>query len=195
MKTDTEKKPSRKFNSGPLFQTEKKIRREHLPLTNNEIQPKNRPCLRVLDGKHGRWDEILRDILNGKQNRKKVDTNTEERDDDDDDEEMPEATGRQTYYTSERNGRYAPIQTNPDDEVKRIHTDGETEKYRVRILKVKSGVHTETYINRIDTVVYHIQETFGLKEINNNYTSMFVIGTTWNRHKGTPQSEAGEFHF
>ena len=93
MKTDTGKMISRKFISGPLFQTEKKSRREQIPLTENEIQPKNRHCLRGLDGKYGRWEEILRDILNGKlkivQNRIKTETDTEG-EDDEDDEEMPE---------------------------------------------------------------------------------------------------------
>ena len=32
-----------------------------MPLTENEIQPKNRHCLQGLDGKYGRWDEILRE--------------------------------------------------------------------------------------------------------------------------------------
>ena len=70
------------------------------------------------------------DILNGKlktvQNRRKTDTDTDEEEDDDDDEEkMPEATGRQTYDVSERNGKYIPIQTNPEDDAIQIHTDGE----------------------------------------------------------------------
>ena len=128
MKTDTGKILSRKFISGPLFQTEKKSRREQIPLTENEIQPKNRHCLRGLNGKYGRWDEVLRDILNGKlkivQNRKKTETDTEE-EDDEDDEEMPETTERETYDTSERNGSYVPIQTNPEDDALQLHTDGE----------------------------------------------------------------------
>ena len=90
VKTDTGKIISQKFISGPLFQTEKKLRREQIPLTDNEIQPKNRHCLLGLDGKYGRWDEILRDILNGKlkivQNRKKTEADTEEEDDEDDKE-------------------------------------------------------------------------------------------------------------
>ena len=80
----------RKFISGPLFQTEKS--RKDTALTNAEITPKNRHCQRGLDGKYGRWDEILRDILNRKlkfvQNRKTSMSETED-DDDDDDEEMP----------------------------------------------------------------------------------------------------------
>ena len=45
---------------------------------------------------------------------------------DDDDEEMPEETGNRSYYTSERDGRYEPIRTNPDEDVIQIHTDDET---------------------------------------------------------------------
>ena len=108
--------------------TEKKSRREQIPITENEIQPNNRHCLRGLDGKYGRWDEILRDILNGKlkivQNRKKTETDKEE-EDDEDDEEMPETTERETYDTSERNGSYVPIRTNPEDNALQLHTDGE----------------------------------------------------------------------
>ena len=76
VKTDTGKIFSRKFISGPLFQTERKTRREPTPRTSGEIQPKNRHCLRGLDGKSGHWDEFLRDILNGElkivRNRKKI---------------------------------------------------------------------------------------------------------------------------
>ena len=75
VKTDTGKTKSRNFISSPSFQTEKKIRLEQIPQTDNEIQPKNRHCLRGLDEKCGRSDEIIRGILNGKlkivQNRKK----------------------------------------------------------------------------------------------------------------------------
>ena len=98
-------------------------------MTSGEIQPKNRHCLRGLDGKYDCWDEILRDILNGKlkivQNRKKSDSETEDEDDDDEDEEMPEVTRDITYETSERNGSYAPIQTSPDEDAIQIHADGE----------------------------------------------------------------------
>ena len=127
VKTDTGKTISRKFISGPLFQNERKTRREPAPMTSGEILPKNRHCLRGLDGKYGRWDEILRDIQNGKlkivQNRK-IDSETED-EDDDEDEEMPEETGNITYDTSERNGRYAPIQTNPEDDAIQILTEDE----------------------------------------------------------------------
>ena len=64
VKTDTGKVITRKFISRPIFQSEMKTRRETTLNTNGEINPKNRHCLRGLDGKYGRWDEILRDILN-----------------------------------------------------------------------------------------------------------------------------------
>ena len=127
VKTNTGKIVHRNFISGPLLQTEKKNRRD-TAITNVEIKPKNRHCLRGLDGKYGRWDEILRDILNGKlkivQNRKTSVSETED-EDDDDDEEMPEETGNRSYDTSERGSRYEPIRTNPEEDVIQIHTYGE----------------------------------------------------------------------
>ena len=89
-------------------------------------------CLRGLDGKYGRWDEILGDILNGRlknvQNRKSTGSDTEEENEVDDDEEMPEETGTPTPKvndTSERCGRYEPIRTTPEEDALQPHTDGE----------------------------------------------------------------------
>ena len=99
--------------------------------TTGEINPKNRRCLRGLDGKYGRWDEILRGILNGKlkivSNKKRPESDTDDDDEDDEDyEEMPEETGTPTVCdTSERDGRYVPIRTNPEDTLQ-LHTDSET---------------------------------------------------------------------
>ena len=129
LKIDTGKIIKRKFISGPLFQTERKARKEPAINTSGEINPKNRHCLRGLNGKYGRWDEILRDILNGKikivQNPKQPDGETE--DEDDDDEEMPEETGTpiKVYDTSERNGSYVLIRTSPEEDALQIYTDGE----------------------------------------------------------------------
>ena len=61
---------------------------------------------------------------------------------------MPETTGRPTYDTSERNGKYVPIQTNPEDNVIRIHTEGEIsgENFEPLIRRsnrnVKNGIGT-----------------------------------------------------
>ena len=61
--TDTGKVIHRKFISGPIvFQKEKKAA---LKIRDN-ITPKNRHCLRGVDGKYIQWNEILRDVLNGK---------------------------------------------------------------------------------------------------------------------------------
>ena len=129
MKTDTGNIMNRKFISGPFFRTERRTKKELTVNASGEINPKNRHCLRGLDGKYGRLDEILRDILNGKlkivQNRKTTDTETED-DDDEDDEEVPEEIGTpKTYYTSERGGKYIPIRTNPEEDALQIQTDGE----------------------------------------------------------------------
>ena len=160
--TDTGKIIHRKFISGPLFQTEKKNLRD-TALTNAEITPKNRHCLRGLDGKYGRWDEILRDILNGKlkivRNRKVSVSETED-EDDDDDEEMPEETGSRTYDTSERNGRNQPIRTNPEEDVIQIHTDGD---------EIPQGENTDNKIRRSS------------QNINkpNKYSSVPYTGNFW----------------
>ena len=140
VETDTGKIISRKFISGPLFQTQREARREPAPITNGEIYPKNRHCLRGLDGKCGRWDEIFRDILNGKlkivQNWKRSDSEMEDEEDVDEEEEMPEMTRNATYDTSERNGKYVLIQTNPEEDVIQIHTDcgipGENFEHNIR---------------------------------------------------------------
>ena len=83
--------------------------------------------------------------------RNKKHTETETEDEDEDDEEIPEDAGK-TYDTSEKDGRYAPIQTDPENDVIQIHTDGEMPP-RVRTLKINIDGQTETQINRIDTVV------------------------------------------
>ena len=108
------------------------------------MNPKNRHCPRGLDGKYGRWDKVLRDILNGKlklvKTRKQTTSDTEEEDDYDEDEEMPEKTGTPTpkvYDTSERDGRYIPIRTNPEEDALQLHTDGEI-----------SGENIETNLRR-----------------------------------------------
>ena len=73
---------------------------------------------------------MLRDILNGKlkivQNKKQAESDTDDDHDDEDDEEMPEETGTVTVYdTSERDGRYVPIRTNPEEVTLQLHTDSE----------------------------------------------------------------------
>ena len=120
IKTDSEKINNRKFISGPLFQTERKSRKEPVTNATGKINHKNRHCLRGLDGKYGRWDEILRDILNGKlkivQNKKRAESETDDDDEDGDDEETPEETGTPIVYeTCEETGdtcQYGPTRKN-----------------------------------------------------------------------------------
>ena len=128
IKTDSGKIINRRFISEPLFQ--RKSRKEPVTNATGEINPKNRHCLRGLDGKYGRWDEILRDILNGKlkivQNKKRAGSETDDDDEDEDDEETPEETRTPIVYgTSEIVGRYVPIPTNPEEDTLQLHTDSE----------------------------------------------------------------------
>ena len=160
VKRDTGNVITRKLISGPLFQTEKKTRRETTLNTNGEINPKNRHSLQGLGGKYGRWDEILRDILNGKlkiaQNRKQTSSDTEEEDDYDDDEEMPEEIGTPTpevYDTSERDGRYAPIWTNPEEDSLQLHTDGEISGENLKT-KIRRSTRDSKKLNRYGTIPY-----------------------------------------
>ena len=50
---------------------------------------------------------------------------SETEDEDDDDDEMPEEAGNRSYDTSELEGRYEPIRTNPEEDVIQIHTDSD----------------------------------------------------------------------
>ena len=170
VKTDTGRIISRKFISCPLFQTEKKIRREQLPLRSNKNQPKNRHCFPGLDGKYGCWDEILPDILNGKlkmvQNRKrqtgirkkKMMTTT--------------TTTKKCRRKPEDKLMLSPNATADTPRTKQIRRMMQyklkpTQKYWVRKLKLKFCVQTEIYLNRIDTAAYIHRKVLVLKEINN----------------------------
>ena len=114
----------RKNISGPIvFQTENK--KERAPQIGNKITPKNRHCLRAVDGKYIQWNGLLQDILNGKlkiiQNRtRKPDSESESEEGEIDEKSDFEV---ENPDTSERNG-YKLICTIPDNELK-LHTDGE----------------------------------------------------------------------
>ena len=112
------------------MQTGRKTRKEPALSTSGEINPKNWNCLRGLGAKNGRWDEILRDILDGQlkncSNKKRADSDTDDDDDDDDNGEIPEETRTPIIYeTSEKDGRHVSKRTNPDEDALQIHTDGE----------------------------------------------------------------------
>ena len=117
MKTDTGKnEPKIYFGSTISVQAknEKGAGNQH----NRRNKPENRHCLRGLDGKYGRWDEVLRVISNGNlkivQNWTATDTDTEKDEDDENDEEdLHEENGTpKVYDASERDGRYGPTRTN-----------------------------------------------------------------------------------
>ena len=110
----------RNFISDPsVFQKERKI----APKIGDTITPKNRHCLRGVDGKYIQWNEILIDVLNGKlkivQNqRTESDSESEEGEIEDEESDF------ENHDTSEKDGRYQPIATSPEDELN-LHTDGE----------------------------------------------------------------------
>ena len=118
--TDTGKLIHRKFISDPIvFQKEKKA----APKIGDNITPKNRHCLRGVDGKYIQWNEILRDVLNGKLKfipnpRTRSDSESEEGEIDEDQSDF------ENHDTSEKDGCYRPITTSPEDELN-LHTDGE----------------------------------------------------------------------
>ena len=118
--TDTGKIIHRKFISGPIaFQKEWKA----APKIGVNITPKNRLCLRGVDGICIQWNEVLRDVLNGKlkivQNqRTESDSESEEGEIEDEESDF------ENHDTSERKGCYRPVTTSPEDELN-LHTDGE----------------------------------------------------------------------
>ena len=141
--------------SVPLFQSEKRHRRETVPAISAEITPKGRHCLRGLDDKYGKWYEI------GLFRKKRTETDPENDDDDDDeDEEVPEESGL-VYETPERGGRYEPIRTDPENYALQKHTDGEIPQDENWKFNIRRSYPTEMSINRISTVASHIKVTFG----------------------------------
>ena len=105
VKTDTGENKSPKIFSGAFFPTNRKNRNTTAPPISADITPQNRHCLRGLDGKYGKWEEILREIFNGKlriAQNKKTETETKDKDDeiDEDDKEIPDQLGK-SYDASE----------------------------------------------------------------------------------------------
>ena len=115
--TDTGKVIHRKFISDPIvFQKEKKA----APKIGDNITPKRRHCLRGVDSKYIQWNEILRDVLNGKLKiipnpRTGSDSESEEGEIDDDESDF------ENHDTCEKDGCYRPITTSPEDELN-LHT-------------------------------------------------------------------------
>ena len=107
--TDTGKIIHRKFISEPIIiQRDKRT----APKIGDTITPKNRHCLRGVDGKYIQWNEILRDVLNGK--LKIVQNQRNESESDSEEGEIEdEESDFENHDTSEKNGRYKhPQKTN-----------------------------------------------------------------------------------
>ena len=65
-------------------------------------------------------------------------------------------TGKTTYDTFQRNGRYVPILTNPEDDVIKIHTAGEIPGENIEPIIQLSNRNA----NRTDTVrIYRVPYT------------------------------------
>ena len=127
VKTDTGKVIHQNIISGPLFQSEKRHRIETVTAVSAGATPKNRHCLRGLDGKYGKWDDILRDMFNRKlrivQNKKRTEAVSEGDEDDNDEkeeilEETEECTTRQRETVDTNRSGLIPRMT-------RKHTEGE----------------------------------------------------------------------
>ena len=111
--TNTGKIIHRKFILDPIvFQKE----RETAPKIGDTITPKNRHCLRGVDGKYIQWNEILRDVLNGKLKivqHQRTESDSESKEGEIEDEE----SDFENHDTSEQDGRYQPITTSSEDEL------------------------------------------------------------------------------
>ena len=86
--------------------------------------------------------------------RKLATSDTEEEDDYDEDEEMPEEIGTSTpkvYDTSERDGRYIPIQTNPEEDALQLHTDGEISGEKIET-NIRLSTRNSKKPNRYGTI-------------------------------------------
>ena len=118
--TDTGKVIHRKLISELIiFQRDRKT----APKIGDTITPKNRHCLRGVDGKYIRGNEILRDVLNGKQ--KIVQNQRTESDSENEEGQIEdEESDFENHDTSKKDGKYKPVTTSPEDELN-LHTDGE----------------------------------------------------------------------
>ena len=159
--TDTGKVIHRKFISGPIvFQKERKA----APKIGDNITPKNRHCLRGVDGKYIQWNEVLRDVLNGKlkivpSQKTGTDMESEECEIDDDESDF------ENHDTSEKDGVYRPVTTSPEDELN-LHTDGELNTGEI---KLENNTTENESIRRSSRQSkqpkgyggLHIQKTFG----------------------------------
>ena len=118
--TDTGKIIHQKFITDPIVFHRK---RKSAPIIGDTITPKNRLCLRGVDGKYIQWNEIVRAVLNGKRKmvqNQRIQSDAESEEGQIDDEE----SDFENHDTSKKGGRFQPITTSLEDELN-LHTDGE----------------------------------------------------------------------
>ena len=113
--TDAGKSIHRKFISDPIiFQLERKT----APKIGDTITPKKRHCLRGVDRKYIQWNEVLRDVLNGK-----LEIAQNKRTESDSKNEEEEIEDKQSDFESHDTSKcYRPITTSPKGELK-LHSD------------------------------------------------------------------------
>ena len=146
---------------------------------------KNRHCLRGVDSKYIQWNEVLRDVLNGKlkivpSQRTGTDTESEEGEIDDDESDF------ENHNTSEKDDVYRPVTTSPEDELN-LHTDGELntgeiklENNRTENERIRRSSRESKQPNRYNGL--HIQKTFGC-----DCKTKTVTGERWNIRKEPPK--------
>ena len=98
-----------------------------------------------------------------------------EDEDDADDEEMPEEAGNRRYDTSEPFARYEPIQTNREEDVIQIHTDGDEIPQDENIENKIRRSSQNTKRKRLDTVAHHLLESFGVRNKQYSYCCRFKL--------------------
>ena len=113
------------------------------------------------------------------QNVKRTETDPEDDDDqDDDEEEIPEEAGT-VYDTFERDVRYEPIRTEPENDCLQLHTDGEMPQGENSKLNIRRTNRNVNRPNRYGSVAFQGNVCMWLKIV--------VTGAIWSRAKGTPQ--------
>ena len=120
--------------------------------------------MRGLDGKYWKWEEVLRNILNGKlrnvHNKTRIETDSEDDDDEEEEEEeIPEEAGL-VYDTSERDGKYEPIRIDPENDSLQIHTDCEIPQGKISKFNFRRSKRNLNKLNRYGSVPY--QRNFGM---------------------------------
>ena len=92
----------------------------------DEINAGNRHMLRNVDGKYSRWSEVLEDILKGKIKLQNADPTRKTRRRRKGEESSSDSDSDFDCHDTSEKGRYAPITTNPENEVQTANTPEQT---------------------------------------------------------------------